>query len=244
MEKLLLAVSAGFLFCASAWAQDNGAAVSTAASGGEDEAPMTEAAWDWRPGDLIFRNKINDIDEAIKRSFGLRWASVGILRASSGGPRVVYVERTDGVTEEMLYEHVEGLTTDEYAVYRMRDLDPDYDSNDLMWGGPMVRLGLSIAYGAPFDGNFMLGDGTFYNAEPPYASALNAGVVLGAPVQLHNLVEGPGDLDPEFRKLLEAHRYCEYELSFDDCWTHNLQDQAIVTTGSLISSGALDRVFP
>lgn len=93
---------------------------------------MAEAGWDWRPGDLIFRNGINDIDEAVKRSFGLRWASVGILRASSGGPRVIFASQSDGVTEEMLYEHVEGLSSDEYAVYRLRDLNPDYDPEELM----------------------------------------------------------------------------------------------------------------
>ncbi len=205
---------------------------------------MAEAAWDWRPSDLIFRNGVNDIDEAMKRSFGLEWASVGILRASSGGPRVVYADPSDGVTEEMLYEHVQGLSTGDYAVYRLRDLDPDHDPDDLMWAGPMVRFALFIAYGAPFDDQFMLGDGAFYNAELAWHGALNAGIVPGSPIRLRNLVDGPGDLDPEFRKLLETHRYCRYELSFDECWSGNLRDQAVVTTDSLIASGELDRVFP
>lgn len=108
----------------------------------------------------------------------------------------------------------------------------------------MVRLALSVAYGAPFDPLFMLGDGAFYNAELAYQSALNAGIVLGAPTRLRDLLDDPADLDPAFRKVLEAHRYCNYELSFDDCWTHDLQNQSIVTTDSLISSGTLDQVFP
>ncbi|WP_333683830.1 peptidoglycan peptidase [Pontibaca methylaminivorans] len=203
---------------------------------------MAEAAWDWRPGDLIFRNGINDIDGVTKRAFGLRWESVGILRASSGGPRVVYVDQAEGVTEEMLYAYVEGLSADDYAVYRVRGLDHDMDAQ--MRAGPLVRLALTISYGAPFDDWFLLGDGRFYNAELAYESALNAGVVLGAPVRFRDLAAGPEDLDHEFRAVLEGHRYCRYELSFNDCWINNLADQSIVTTDSLISSGALDRVFP
>lgn len=205
---------------------------------------MAEAAWDWRPGDLIFRNDINDLDESIKRSLGLEWASAGIVRPSSGGPRVVFVDQSSGVTEEMLYEHVEGLSPDEYAVYRLRDLDPDYDPEKQMWPGPTVRFALLIAYGQPFDDQFMLGDGAFYNAELAYQSALNAGIAPGAPVPLHRLVNSPGDLDDAFRKVLQGHRYCQYEPAFNECWTYNLRDQSIVTTGSLIASGALDRVFP
>mgnify|MGYP000949322812 CR=1 FL=1 len=86
---MIAALSAGFLSCAPVWAQEPGA---------DYETLMAEAAWDWRPSDLIFRNGVNDIDEAMKRSFGLEWASVGILRASSGGPRVVYADPSDGVT--------------------------------------------------------------------------------------------------------------------------------------------------
>ena len=113
-----------------------------------------------------------------------------------------------------------------------------------MGEGPLVGLALTISYGAPFDPWFLLGDGAFYNAELAYAGALNAGVVLGTPVQLRELVAGPEELDRAFRTVLEAHRYCRYELSFTDCWTNALGRQAIVTTDSLISSGARDRVFP
>lgn len=207
-------------------------------------ASMAEAAWDWRPGDLIFRNGVNDIDEAVKRALGLQWATVGILRASSGGPRVVYVDQSDGVTEEMLYEHVEGLSPDEYAVYRVRDLDPDYDPEEQMGSGPMVRFPLTIAYGAPYDAQFILGDGAFYGAELAYESALNAGVSLGSPIRLRDLLDAPKDADPEFRKMMEEHRYCRYAASFEECWTYDLRNQAVVTTNSLIASGAVDQVYP
>lgn len=205
---------------------------------------MKEAEWDWRPGDLIFRNGVNDIDEAVKRTFGLDWASVGIIRASSGGPRVVYADQSDGVTEEMLYEHIEGLSSDEYAVYRLRDPGANDDPDDQMGSGPLVRLPLTIAYGAPFDRQFVLGNEVFYNAELAFAGALNAGVVLGSPVRLRELLEEPEDADPELRKLLEEHRYCRYATSFDECWTYDLRNQSIVTTDSLIGSGGLKQVYP
>lgn len=242
MRKQVMAALAGSLLSVPALAQDDDLTAPT-----PDDAyrsSMAEAAWDWRPGDLIFRNDVNDIDEAMKRSFGLKWASVGIVRPSSGGPRVAFAEQTDGVTEEMLYEHIDGLSANEYAVYRVRGLDPDYRPDEQMWPGPMVRFALFIAYGQPFDRQLMLGDGAFYNAELVYQSVLNAGIVLGSPVRLHSLAGDPKDLDPKFRELLEAHRYCGYELSFDECWTYNLQDQSIVTTESLISSGLLEQIFP
>lgn len=207
-------------------------------------AMMAEAAWDWRPGDLIFRNGINEIDGMLQRAFDLRWESVGILRASSGGPRVVYADQTEGVTEEMLYEHVEGLSPDDYAVYRLRDYGTAQDAYGQMLAGPLARLALLISYGAPFDDLFLLGDGAFYNAELAYQGALNEGIVLGAPIRLRQLAAGPGDLDPEFRAILQEYRYCRYELSFDDCWDNSLGDQAIVTTDGLISSGALEQVYP
>ncbi|KGJ05049.1 hypothetical protein IT41_08525 [Paracoccus halophilus] len=238
----MAAVLAGILTCAASWAQDRADPLTVPAP--DYEALMAEAAWDWRPGDLIFRNGVNDIDEAIRRSLDLRWASVGILRPSSGGPRVVFVDESEGVKEEMLYEHVAGLSHGDYAVYRARDLAADYDPEEQMWPGPMARFSLFIAYGQPFDDQFLLGDGRFYNAELAYQGLLNAGIVAGPPVQLGRLVSPPGQLEPQFRSLLEGHRYCRYELSFDDCWANNLQGQAIVTTGSLISSGALERVYP
>lgn len=244
MEKLIWVAAAGLLFTAPVFAQnDNGPTPAPRADRG-NETRMVEAAWDWRPGDLIFRNGVNDIDDAIKRNFSLQWASVGILRPSSGGPRVAFVDQSDGVTEEMLYEHVGGLSPDEYAVYRAPDLDPNYDPEEQMWPGPLVRFALFITYGQSFDDQFMLGDGALYNAELAYASALNAGIVLGSPIRLRNLVTDVEDLDPKLRKVLEAHRYCRHELTFEDCWTYNLQDQSIVTTGSLISSGELDQVYP
>ena len=107
----------------------------SASAEGETER-FKEAEWDWHPGDLIFRNDINEFDELVRRADGAKWASVGILRSSSGGPRVLYVDEKAGVTEAMLYEFVDGLTIDDYAVYRIEDVDPN-EPDKLMVQGPL-----------------------------------------------------------------------------------------------------------
>ncbi|ARC89153.1 hypothetical protein [Rhodovulum sp. MB263] len=225
----------------------------------DDAALMAEAAWDWRPGDLIFRDGLNESDGVIKRAFGLRWESVGILRPSSGGPRVVYVDPSEGVTEEMLYVYVDGLSARDYAVYRVREagreqarpgqmnaaqMNTAQMETGQMNTGALAQPALTVFYGAPSDDGLMLGDGAFYSAELVYEAALNAGIVLGAPIRLSDLAANPDDLDRGLRARLEDHRYCRYELSFEACWANSLGQHAIVTTGSLIGSGMLERVFP
>lgn len=149
--RLLWAIAIGILLVRPGWSQEDGSLAGPEPTG-EATLGTEEAAWDWQPGDLIFRNGINEIDEALKRTLGLGWASVGMLRPSSGGPRVVFVDPSRGVTEEMLYAHVDGLSADGYAVYRLRDLNPGHDpETDVMTVGPMVGFALSIAYGAPQD---------------------------------------------------------------------------------------------
>ncbi|MFV0292680.1 MAG: hypothetical protein ACK5II_05485 [Paracoccus sp. (in: a-proteobacteria)] len=61
----------------------------------------------------------------IRDAEGGEWASVGIMRSSSGSPRVVYVDQEEGVTEVMIEEFIDGLSDDEYAVYRIPALDPN-----------------------------------------------------------------------------------------------------------------------
>ncbi|MFT3687510.1 hypothetical protein [Paenirhodobacter sp.] len=159
MRRWILAAAMGML-CPAVWAQERAP---------DYAAMMAEAAWDWQPGDLIFRNGVNDLDEAMRRSFGLRWATVGILRPSSGGPRVIHVDQAAGVTEDMLYDWVAGLSPGDYAVYRPKDLNPDYDPEaDLMTVGPLGRFALFIAYGAAQDDQFLFGNGAFYGAELAY----------------------------------------------------------------------------
>lgn len=245
MKRMIFAASVAFSLCSPAGAQEDESLAGPELADPSWRPVLEDAAWDWRPGDLIFRNGISELDEAMKRTFGLQWASVGIFRPASGGPRVLYVHQEHGVFEDLSYEHVEGLLPDEYVVYRPRDLNPGYNPEvDVMMAGPMARFPLSIVYGAPQDDQFLFGNGAFYNAELAYESALNAGIILGSPVRLRHLVDGPQELDPYLRTILEEHRYCRYQLSFDECWTNNLQDLSIITTDMLIASGALEQVYP
>ncbi|MFT3687509.1 hypothetical protein [Paenirhodobacter sp.] len=46
------------------------------------------------------------------------------------------------------------------------------------------------------------------------------------------------------RRRLEAHRYCQYDVSFGTCWETQLRNLSIVTPDSLIASGALRQVYP
>lgn len=111
------------MFCTAVWADDGSLA---GPEPDPDDTPLpAEVDWGWQPGDLIFRNGVNPIYESIKRSLGLKWASVGILRPGCGGPRVVHVDQADGVTEDLLYEYVERLSPGEYAVYHARDPAPE-----------------------------------------------------------------------------------------------------------------------
>ena len=53
----------------------------------------------------------------IRQAEGGTWASVGVMRPSSGDPRVVFVDQTEGVTERILYEITDTRASNEYAVY-------------------------------------------------------------------------------------------------------------------------------
>lgn len=145
MKCMILVASAALVFGTRICAQEDDSLAGPELGQPGHYEMMKEAEWDWQPGDLIFRNGVNEIDETVKRALGLRWASVGILRASSGGPRVVYAHQERGVYEDMLFDYVEGLSSDDYVVYRLSGVDPGYDPQDQMGSGPLVRLALSPA---------------------------------------------------------------------------------------------------
>lgn len=205
-------------------------------------AMMAEAAWDWHPGDLIFRNNFNDLDDLIRNAEGGQWASVAMLRAASGDPRVVYVDPDLGVTEMMLDEYIAGLGEDDYTVYRVGALDPNRPGKQMEMG-PMAGFALFVAYGTAYDRWMMTGGDGFYNAKLPYMAALNAGVVLGQPVPLKQL----GTASPALRDALladwQAHPYCRVAQDADDCWS-KIKDIGVITPHVLMESGDTIRVFP
>ncbi|TRW96031.1 peptidoglycan peptidase [Paracoccus sp. M683] len=192
---------------------------------------MAEAEWDWHPGDLLFRNDLNELDELIRQAEGGKWASIGILRASSGGPRVVHADQEQGVTEVMLYEFVDGLTGSDYAAYRLASLDPNAPGLQMEMG-PLASFSLLVAYDAPHDDRIMFGNDGYYNAEPPFVAALNGGVVPGKPIRL-------ADLGRNSLPLQNAQ-------SPDECWTEisKWNGLAVVTPGVLLGSDLLTQVYP
>lgn len=201
-----------------------------------------EAVWDWQPGDLIFRNGLDDFDEMIRLAEGGDWASVGIVRAASGDPRVVFVDRAEGVTERMLYEYVEGLDPQDYAVYRIEAL-PSVTEGAQMQMGPIASYALRTAYGHSYDSALIPGNDLWYNAELPFDAAGSIGVTLGRPLRLHDLAAAHPPLRDTLMENRSAYRLCEDLVPADKCW-ETMGDMTIVTPGTLISSGQLRQVWP
>ena len=201
-------------------------------------ALMAEAAWDWLPGDLVFRNNLNDFDEIVRQNESGEWASVGVIRPSSGGPIVIYADEEQGVTETPLDLFIEN---EAYAVFRVASLeDVRAESYD---PGPMALFAGILAMGMPYDTEMMFENGKFYNAELPFAAALNAGVTLVTPQPLRDVTTIH---DPLGQALLENRigRYpCIEATDREMCWGW-MRNLAIVTPGMILSSGAVEQVYP
>lgn len=209
---------------------------------GDAAALMAEAEWDWRPGDLIFRNGLNGFDEAVRIVEGSDWASVGILRASSGGPRVVFVDESEGVTEVMLDDFIDSLSRDEYVVYRVEGVTTSRPDGQQIQG-PIAAYSLSVAYGAPIDVILRFGNGNYYNAELAFEAAMSAGVVLGQPKPIADLALPGSDVWERVLEAWQDNPYCVAAITIEDCWS-SINDAAVVTTGTLLASENLRRVYP
>lgn len=199
-------------------------------------AIMAEAAWDWRPGDLIFLNGVNEFDELVRQAERGKWGSVGIMRPSSGDPRVVFVDEARGVTEVILYEITDARAENEYAVYRIKDAAPDSL-------GLLTNYSLLSAYEEPFDHLMLFGNGSFYNAELPFEAAMSAGYPLAKPQKLAELTDMDSPLAKAVLTGWQGHPYCVAALSETDCW-EQVKNIAVVTPGALLASGALEQVYP
>lgn len=197
-----------------------------------------EAAWDWRAGDLIFRSGVDPLDDLIAASTGAEFGSVAILRASSGGPRVVYVDPEIGVTEAMLDEYISGLGESDYAAYRVSGIG-DWGQSD----SPMSYNALLVAYGKPADVYRFPGGDAYYSAELVSLAALGAGVQLGEPIRLSDLARDRTELKEAFLNDWRANPYCQYILTEQDCW-EIIRDTAILTTDSILTDPDLEKLYP
>lgn len=236
MKRRILAALAALSICTPARAQQDDFPTGLDLAQPDYAALMAEAAWDWQAGDLIFLNGLNEFDELVRQAESGQWASVGILRPSSGDPRVVFVDGRDGVTEMMLVELTEVRSSDEYAVYRVKDAEAE-------GLGFLANYSLLSAYGSPFDTRMLFGNGRFYNAELPFEAAMSEGHVIASPRRLGDFV---GLDSPMVRAILvdwKEHPYCVAALSLEDCW-QEVRNIAVITPGALLSSGRLERVYP
>lgn len=197
-----------------------------------------EAAWDWRAGDLIFRSGIDPFDDLIATSTGAKFGSVAVLRASSGGPRVVYVDPEIGVTEIMLDEFISGLDESDYAAYRVTGAG-DWGQSD----SPISYNALLVAYGKPADLYRFPGGDAYYSAELVYLAALGAGVQLGKPVRLSELARDNAELQDAFLNAWQEHPYCQYTITEQECWGL-IRQTAVVTTDAIMTDPNLDRLHP
>ncbi|MFT4013574.1 MAG: peptidoglycan peptidase [Paracoccus sp. (in: a-proteobacteria)] len=231
---MIWAISTVLSFCPPASADDFVASVEEVKP--EYAALMAEAAWDWRPGDLIFMNGLNDFDDLLQQAEGGRWASVGILRPSSGGPRVVFVDGEEGVSERMLYELTDVRSDDEYAVYRVKGANGE-------GLGLLTNYVLLSAYGSPFDNLMLFGNGRFYGTELPFEAAMSEGYVLAEPRKLGDFTDLDSPLANALLSDWKAHPYCIAALSREDCWLE-VRNIAVVTPGALLLSEKLERVYP
>lgn len=236
MKRMILVASALMALCPMASAQEVETLVEPEPGQPDYAALMAEAAWDWRPGDLIFLNGLNEFDELVRQAEGGEWASVGILRPSSGDPRVVFVDDRDGVTEVMLSELTEMRSDDGYAVYRVRGAE----AKGL---GFLTSYSLFSAYGRPFDPLMLFGNGQFYNAELPFEAAMSEGHVIAEPRRLGDFADPDSPMVKAILSGWREHPYCVAALSAEDCW-QVVQDIAVVTPGALLSSGKLERIYP
>jgi hypothetical protein len=199
---------------------------------------IEEAAWDWRPGDLVFRNNLNQFDEIVRQSESGDWASVAVLRPSSGGPVAIYVDEKIGVTETPLDAFINGQ---DYVAYRVDGLD-ELRSEEYH-AGPMALYAGITALEAPYDYEYLFDNQKFYNSELAFAAALNAGVIIGTPTPLRELSSYDDPLAKEILKHWRDHTFCIEALDDRMCWDW-ISNISLVTPMTLISSDKIEQVFP
>lgn len=238
MTRTTLIAAVIVAFCLPAWAQEDDS-LTLPELGQADHSKITaEAAWDWLPGDLVFRNGLNDFDEVVRENESGQWASVGVIRPSGGGPVVIYADEEQGVTETPLDLFIDEAA---YAVFRVTSLENvRAESYDL---GPMALFAGILAMHMPYDNEMMLENGKFYNAELPFAAALNAGVLLVAPKPLREITTPDAPLGKALMKGRIGHFPCVEATDEKMCWGW-MKNLAIVTPQMLISSDLLEQVYP
>lgn len=238
MKRTILAAAVALTCDAPVWAQEDNSLAGPELGQPDYSDMIEEAAWDWLPGDLVFRNGLNSIDELIRDAESGEWASVAVLRPSSGGPVAIYVDEQIGVTETPLDYFIEGGP---FSVFRVTGLEASLtNSYDL---GPMAAFALVVAMEQPYDTDMMFENGKLYNAELPFSAAINAGVVIATPKLLRDMAEIDSPLAQALLKGRIGHYPCIEATDEEMCWGW-MRNFAIVTPGMIVSSDAVEQVYP
>lgn len=238
MKRTILAAAVVFVSGLPVCAQQDDALAGQGLGQSDYSTLMAEAAWDWLPGDLVFRNGLNDFDEIVRQNESGQWASVGLIRPSSGGPVVIYVDEEQGVTETPLDLFI---ANEAFAVFRVTSLTSvRAESYDL---GPMALFAGILAMGMPYDTEMMLENGKFYNAELPFAAAINSGIMIAAPKPLREITTPDAPLGQALLKNRMGHFPCIEATDNEMCWGW-MRNLAIVTPGLIISSETVEQVYP
>ncbi|MBN8632596.1 MAG: hypothetical protein J0L76_17295 [Rhodobacterales bacterium] len=238
MRRTILASSAALVLGVPAWTQDDDSLAGPELSQPYSSASLEEAAWDWKPGDLVFRNDLNRFDDLLREAEGGQWASVAVLRPSSGGPVAIFVDEQIGVTETPLDAFIDGGP---YAVFRVRGIE-EHRSEEYH-AGPMALFAGITALEVPYDHEMMYENQKFYNAELAFASALNAGVILGSPKPLRDLTTHDAPLGQALLERWREHSFCIEAMDELMCWEW-VRNLSVVTARSMLASDALEQVYP
>lgn len=238
MKHMVSAAAVLIASCAPVWAQETNSLAGEELGSPEYSASLEEAAWDWKPGDLVFRNGLNSFDDLIREAEGGQWASVAVLRPSSGGPVAIFVDEKIGVTETPLDYFIDGGP---YAVFRVRGLEEHRSAE--YHAGPMALFAGITALEVPYDFEMMYENKKFYNAELAFASALNAGVILGSPQPLRDLTTYDSPLGKALLERWREHSFCIEAMDELMCWEW-VRNLSVVTPKTILASDALDQVYP
>ncbi|WP_085786743.1 YiiX/YebB-like N1pC/P60 family cysteine hydrolase [Ketogulonicigenium robustum] len=238
MKRKILATFVVFIFGVPAWAQEDNSLAGPELGSSQYSASLEEAAWNWVPGDLVFRNDLNRFDEIVRDAEAGEWASVAILRPSSGGPVAIYVDEGSGVTETPLDYFIDGKP---YVVFRIQGLE-EYRSEEYH-AGPMALFAGITALELPYDHEMLFENKKFYNAELIFAAALNAGVILGKPTPLRDLTTQEAPLGRALLERWREHSFCIEATDELMCWEW-MRNLAIVTPKMIVSSDAVEQVYP
>lgn len=156
-EKTALATYLAVCCSGQVWVHDDNTLAGPELGSSDYSARIEEAAWDWLPGDLVFRNGLNRFDEVVRDAESGEWASVAVLRPSSGGPVAIYVDEQLGVTETPLDYFIAG---EPYAVFRIRGLE-EHRSEEFH-AGPMALFAGITALETPYDHEMLFENKKFY----------------------------------------------------------------------------------